>query len=120
MNRKIDGDCIVYYDGASAVLTVEEKSTEQGILIKLLGQLRSDIAYDIQDELIAFTTVGAKITVDFEKVSYIAPTAQHIFLRVQQKMDACGKGTLVMKKLPDEIYMEFEKTGVSELLLIEN
>ena len=120
LNRKIEGDSIVFDDGTTIVLTVEEKSTDQGILLLLNGQLRSEVAHDIQDELIALATVGVNIVVDFGKVTYISPTTQHSFLRVQQKMDTMGKGTLLLRKLPIEIFREFEKTGASELLLIEN
>lgn len=119
LNRKIDGESIVYDDGTTVVLTIGEKSADQGIILSLNGQLRSELAHDIQDELVALATVGANIVVDFEKVTYISPTTQHIFLRVQQKMDTMGKGTLLLRKLPKEIFLEFEKTGASELLMIE-
>lgn len=120
LNRKIEGESIVFDDGNTIVLTVEEKSTDQGVLLLLNGQLRSEVAHEIQDELIALATVGVNVIMDFGKVSYISPTTQHIFLRVQQKMDTMGKGTLLLRKLPIEIYHEFEKTGASELLMIEN
>lgn len=120
LNRKIEDESIVFDDGSTIVLTVEEKASEQGILMRLDGQLRSEVAHDIQDELIALSTVGANVVVDFEKVNYISPTVQHVFLRVQQKMDEMGKGTLILRKLSKDIYCEFEKTGASELLLIES
>lgn len=118
LNRKMENDTILFTDGTATVLAVQETMTEQGILMKLSGELRSDVAHDIQDELIALTTVGADVLVDFEQVCYITPTTQHIFLRAQQKMDAMGKGSLTLCNLPDVIYREFEKTGTSELLMI--
>lgn len=117
--RKIENDAIVFIDGSTNFLTIQEEETEEAILLMIDGELRSDIAHDLLDELIALTTVGANIKVDFEKASYITPTIQHVFLRVQQKMDRLGKGTLTLRKLPQAIYQEFEATGTSELLMIE-
>lgn len=118
LKRKMENDTILFTDGTATVLSVQESMTDKGILMKLSGELRSDVAHDIQDELIALTTVGANVVVDFEKVSYITTTTQHIFLRAQQKMDSMGRGTLTLCNLPENIYREFEKTGTSELLMI--
>lgn len=120
LNRRIEGNTLILEEGATTVLTIEEQETDTGILMKLAGQLRSDVAHDIQDELIALTTVGANVEVDFEKVSYISSTTQHVFLRVQQKMDSMRRGSLLLRKMPDSIFREFERTGASELLMIDD
>lgn len=120
LSRKMEADAIVFYDGADRILTIRETEEDICIVLEMTGELRSDVAHDILDELIAFATVGADIVVDFKNVTYIAPTTQHIFLRAQQKMDAIGKGTLTLKRLPEMIYHAFEKTGAAELLMIEN
>lgn len=120
LNRKYEEDSIIFSDGATHVLTMGEKAEENSVLITLDGQLRSDVAHDVQDELIALTTVGADVVVDFAKVTYISSTTQHIFLRAQQKMDSMGKGSLTLRNMPEAIYREFEKSGTSELLMIED
>lgn len=120
LNRKIEGDSIVIYDGQTSILTIFEQEMDSGVVVKLVGELRSETVHDIQDELVALITVGANITVDFTEVTYIASTAQHLFLRVQQKIDDIGRGVLTLQNLPAPIYQEFEKTGTSELLMIEN
>lgn len=119
IHRKIEDDSIVFADGSSNFLTIQEKETEEAIQLFIAGELRSDVAHDLLDELIALATVGANVSIDLEKVSYITPTIQHVFLRVQQKMDSMGKGTLTLRKIPQTIYKEFEATGTSELLMIE-
>lgn len=117
--RKIEDDSIIFYDGALSVLTIHEKETEKSIVLVMKGELRSDAAHDVLDELIALATIGADLVVDLKEVTYIAPTTQHVFLRVQQKMDAMKKGSLTLKNFSDTLYREFEKTGVSELLAFE-
>ena len=119
VSRKIEDDVITYFDGAKSFAIFNETEIDSGILITLTGELRSEIANDLLDELVAFTTVGANVIIDFEKVIYISSTVQHVLLRVQQKMDAMKKGTLTLRKLQPNIYQEFEKTGASELLMIE-
>lgn len=119
LNRKVEGNSIIFTDGEAHVLTIAEQETETGILMTLSGQLRSDTAHDIQDELVALTTVGADVVVDFKEVTYISPTVQNCLLIVQQKMDSMGKGTLLLRGMPAEIYREFEKSGEAELLMIE-
>lgn len=119
LNRKIEGESIIFTDGQEHILTITEQETENGILMCLSGQLRSDVAHDVYDELVALTTVGANIVVDFKEVTYIAPTLQNTLLIVQQKMDSMGKGTLLLRGMSKEIYREFEKSGEADLLMIE-
>lgn len=119
LTRKIEGDSIVFYDGAAEVLSVREKESDDLVTVEMKGEMRGDTAHEVQDELIALATVGVNIAVDLSAVTYIAPTVQHIFLRTQQKIDSLGKGTLVLLGLSDTIYHEFEQTGLSELLMIK-
>ncbi len=119
LTRKIEGDAIVFYDGDTTVLTVCEKEADGVVTVEMKGEVRGDTVHEVQDELIALATVGVHIVVELSAVTYIAPTAQHIFLRTQQKIDAIRNGSLVLTGLSDAIYREFEKTGISELLMIK-
>lgn len=120
LTRKIEGDSIVFYDDGAAVLTVTEKECDELVTVEMKGELRGDTAHEVQDELVALATVGVNIAVDLAGITYIAPTAQHIFLRTQQKIDSIGNGSLILTGLSDTIYREFEKTGISELLMIKH
>ena len=120
LHRKLDGESIIYTDGEQTVLSIGEKEQENGILMTLTGELRSDVAHDLQDELIALTTVGANVVVDMAGITYISSTVQHVFLTVKRKMDSMKKGSLVLKAMSDGIYSEFDKNGTADLLLIED
>lgn len=120
LNRKLEGNSIIFRNGSVTVLTIEEKETDNGIVMTLNGELRSDVAHELIDELTALATVGVRILVDFSGVTYITSTILDVFLSVQQLMDSMGKGSLVLCKMPAAIYQEFENTGTAELLLIEN
>ena len=120
LDRKIEGNSIVFRNGSLIVLTIEESETDKGIVMALKGELRSDVAHELMDELTALATVGVSIIVDFSNVTYITSTILDVFLSVQQLMDSMKKGTLILQKMPAAVYQEFEKTGIAELLLIED
>jgi len=122
IRREIDGDSMLFYDGDSLILTVDELDYHDGILMVLKGQLRSDTAHFIQNELDAFTTTanGVKVWLDFKDVTFAAPSFIGSLLNAQQLVDFFRKGQIVLKNIPDSIYQEMDDTGITELLLIED
>ena len=120
LDRKIEGNSIIFRNGSATVLTIEENETDNGIVMVLNGELRSDVAHELLDELTALATVGVSIVVDFAGVTYITSTILDVFLSVQQIMDSMHKGSMTLCKLPGEIFDEFERTGTAELLQIED
>lgn len=117
--RRIEDDTIMFYDGATQFLTIKESDTENGILLTLVGELRGEVSHDLLDELVSFVTVGVKVVVDCEKVTYIAPSNEQVFLDTQHKIDDMKKGDLTIRNLPPNIYQEFHKNGTPEVLKIE-
>lgn len=109
-----------FYDGDALILTVDELDFNGGIQMVLKGQLRSDTAHFIQNELDAFTTVGMKVWLDFKEVTFAAPSFLSALLNAQQLVDFFRKGEIVLKNIPDAIYAEMDETGMTELLMIED
>ncbi len=120
LTRKIQDDTMLFYDGEKLVLSAEELETDGGILIKLKGELRSEAAHHIQDELDAFTTVGVRVNLDFGEVSFISPSVLNALLNSQQLIDHFRRGEIVLKNIPDAVYREMDETGITELLMIED
>ena len=118
LHRIVEGDTLILKDGEQEVLSMGEAADGNAVTLTLRGMLRSDTLHDFQDELIALTTLGMDLIVDFEGVTYLSTACQQALLTVQQKMDNLKKGSLTLIKLPPNIYEEFEKTGASELLMI--
>lgn len=110
---------MLFHEGEALILTVEETETEAGVLMAFKGELRSETAYHIQDELDAFTTVGIKVTLDFRDVTFAAPSVLNALLSSQQLIDLLSKGEILLKNIPDAIYSEMDHTGITELLMIE-
>ena len=120
IRREVNGDTMFFYDGDALILTVDELDCPDGIRMVLKGQLRSDTAHFIQNELDAFTTVGIKTWLDFKEVSFVAPSFLVALLNAQQLVDFFRKGEIVLKNIPDAIYREMAETGITELLMIED
>lgn len=120
LRREIQGDTLRFYEGEQLVLTIGETENDSGILMTLKGDLISETAHHIQDELDAFTTVGVKVTMDFREVLFAAPSVFNGLLNSQQLIDHFRQGEIVLKNVPDAVYQEMEAIGISELLMIED
>lgn len=120
IRREISGDSMFFYDGNALILTVDELDFNGGIQMVLKGQLRSDTAHFIQNELDAFTTVGMKVWLNFKEVTFAAPSFLSALLNAQQLVDFFRKGEIILQNIPDAIYAEMDETGMTELLMIED
>ncbi len=115
----IQGDSWSLLDEGTAVLTVKEPEDEKVTVLSLSGSLRSDTVLFFKDELAALATVGADVILDFSELKYISSACQQALLSTQQQMDALQKGSLTIRNVPKEIYEEFERINLHELLMIE-
>lgn len=119
LNRKLEESAIVFYNGMERILSIKEEETENGVLMTLQGELRSEVAHELLDELTALATVGMNIILDFEGVVFITSTILDVLLTAQQTMDSMGKGAMLLRKIQPDILSQFERTGTSELLMIQ-
>lgn len=118
LKRKVEGDAIIIYDGTTKILTLDAKETDDGVLIKLQGELRSETEHEVQDTLIALITVGSKVVVDFAEVTYLSLAVVNALLLAQQKTESMRKGHLLLRNLNNEVYDVLASTGASEQLWI--
>lgn len=119
LTRKIEDNTMFFYDGKDLILTIIEEETDDGVLMRLSGQLRSDTTHHLQDELDAFTTVSVKVTLDFQEVTYIAYSVMYALLNCQIRVDNMGQGRILLRNVPDEIYRELSNYHIPDMLLIE-
>lgn len=119
LTRKMQGDTMLFYEEEKLILTVEETEAEGGILMKLKGNLRSDTAHHIQDELDAFVTVGVKVIMDMKEVSFVSPSFLKGILDSQVLIDFFCKGELILRNVPAGTFRELKETGIADLLMIE-
>ncbi len=115
----IQGDSWSLLDDGVTVLTVKEPEDEKETVLSVSGSLRSDTVLYFKDELAALATMGADVVLDFSELKYISNACQQALLTTQQQMDSLNKGSLTLRNVPKEIYKEFERINLHELLMIE-
>ena len=102
------------------VLTIKEFEDErQRTILAVSGDLRSDTVQNFKDELAAYASVGADITLDFAELKSISNACQMAILNVQQQMDDMNKGSVTLRNVPKEIYKVFETSNLHQLLVFE-
>ena len=119
LTRVYSQDSWSLLDGGETVVTVKETMEDNVVCVQVVGSLRSDTEHFFQDELIALSTVGKDIVIDCEGLRYIANACQIALLTVQQRIDSMNKGSLTLRSVPPDIYADFAKTNLHELLMIE-
>lgn len=117
---KLEGDFTYFYENDKLILTMEETETDDGILMTLKGELKSETAHSILDELNAYSVVGMKVTVDFAEVTFVSSAVLNALLDAQQMIDQLRKGELILRRVPDAIYTVMDENRVAELLMIED
>lgn len=118
LSRTIEGNIIRYTCGAETVLLMEEKITDVSVLVSVCGELRSELAWDLQDELTAFAVCGMEIRLDLGKVNYISNGVQTALVRVQQCIESGEKGSMVLTGLSPQVREALESTGMIDCLEI--
>ena len=118
LHREMKQQTLVLYDGGQEILSILEQQEDGGVTMTLTGSMRSDTAHDLMDELTAFVTLGLLLTLDLSGVDYLSAACMPALLAVQQKIDERG-GRLLLRSLPQKVMQELKKSGMSELLMIE-
>jgi len=117
--RKVQGDSIQFFENDTPVLTIEEPDADDGVMMILKGALKSEFADHIQDELDAYTTIGIKVLIDFKEATFVSAALLKALLNSQQLVDYFRNNQIVLKNIPHAVYREMDKSGISELLMIE-
>lgn len=120
LKRTLNGNTLVLYDGKNPVLVMKEEQKGEEVIVTLEGSLNSRTVYDFQDEMMALAIFGVHLKLDFANVTNISSACSHSLLKIQQKIDEIGKGSLVLLHVPSNIYEEMETIGMTELLMIED
>lgn len=119
LTKFIKDGSICFADANGDVLTIREQLEQDQILITLQGELRSETALLLQDELESFLSLGLSVTLDFSGVTFLSHSALYTLLGAQQFSDTLRRGQIILKQLPASIYQEFDRNGLTELLQIE-
>ena len=94
------------------------KTKENGIgCIKLIGELDTVSATDLEKEIDGFLDDLTKLTIDMEKLEYITSAGLRQLLVMEQTME--DKGEMIVINVCDDVMDVFEVSGFSEVLNIQ-
>lgn len=119
LKRTVSDDALILSDGEEIVMIMHEVKKDNVFEIALEGSLKSDVVHDLQDELESLVLMGFGLRVDLQKVTYVSPSCEKAFVDIQRLIDKSENGSIVLCKLPQPIQQQFERSGMSELLVIE-
>ncbi len=101
------------------VLTVTETVKDKSVELGIDGALRGEVFCAVKDELMALASADADVTVDCAGLSYFSNTCIKAFIEVQRFMDRIRRGTLTLRRMPEEIMKGLKASGLSDSLMIE-
>ena len=101
------------------IVTVTETIAKKEAVLSLDGRLRGDTLHPVRDELMLLMLQDMDITLDCTRLVYIGNNCKTALIEVQQMMDKHGVGSLILKKVPHDIYNEFKMQGLTGALDIE-
>ena len=113
-------DSVCLMDKGKAVLRIQETVQDKAVNIVLEGDLRSDTAHALGDELKTLVLLNHNLLVDFQKVSGLSTSCCRALLSIQQTIDNNEKGSMKLVRIPAAILEKMNATGLTALLLIEN
>jgi len=119
LKRKVVGDNIYLMDGENTILSIKEINEDDGLKVIFSGNLRSETVHNFWDELSALVSFGMNLVLDFKEVSHVSSSAVDALVKLQQAIDSSGKGGMKIISVPSTIFAEWEKDGVTQVLMVE-
>ncbi len=119
--RDTFGGITRFSDGNSEFLSFTEtvSAADATAVLAAEGDLRSDVRYDLRDELMLCVAMKKDIMLDLEKVDRISNSCMSVLLEIQQSIDQLGCGSLTLTKVPKPVYKSLDSIGLTDLLMIE-
>lgn len=119
-NRKVVGDAIIISDESGReVLKINEKPSEHSMEYTVEGELNNDIAYELEDELIAGISVRKKLDIDMRELTYIASSGIRSLLKVQHMIDERTGYEMILRGVNPLVKDIMKKNGFFDLFKIE-
>jgi len=119
-HRKIVGDTLLISDDTGAsLLEINERIVNDDLVINVSGDIKSEIAHEFEDELLAALTTGNSVVVDLSSVNYISSAGLRALLSAQQMVDELGKSSFYIQNLTKNVIEIFRTNGFLDLVEIK-
>lgn len=115
IRRVMNNSVLEIYEDDNLVMTLSEKIKDGGMSVFISGAIKSTVAHELEDELMAAVSFCDVINVNMSDVSYISGNALRSLLTVQRIADESDTA-MVIEYPSDEVQAVFDESGFSDLL----
>ncbi len=118
--RQVDDNKLKILDELQReILCLEESIDDNVVHVGIIGEVRNEIAHDLEDELVALTFLYHQFVLDFSETTFIASMGLKILLDFQKRIDQFLDGNLLLVGVKGDIEQIFHDTGYNALFMIE-
>ena len=117
--RMNDGVLEICDERQCVLLSIAETINDKTITISLTGQIKNEVAHELEDEIMAVLSVCSDIILDFSNVYYIASLALKSLLSIQLMVDEIEGATMKLVGVSSDVMETLKESGLSEILMIE-
>lgn len=119
VKRQIKNNILEIYEDDTLMMIISETISDGVMLMRMLGKIRSAVAFELEDELMAAIPCFRAIRVDMSRVKYISGNALQSLLAAQRVADETDT-SLVIVSPSEEVKAVFDDCGFSDILEIVN
>ena len=99
---------------------LNEKIFSNEALVKIKGELRNESSIYVEDELMAFISIGKNLKLDLSEVTYLGSSSLSMFLTLQRLCESEDSlPSIVLCNLSSYVSKTLEDVGFDEILKIE-
>lgn len=118
--RRMNGNVLEIFDNnENVIMTLEERVNDNIFDIKVCGEIRNEVAHELEDEIMAALSVCKIIELDMSKTTYIASLTLKSLLSIQQIIDTMDDARLVFYNLSSQVKDVFEDAGFLDIFCVE-
>ncbi len=119
VKRQIKNNILEIYEDETLLMMISETVYDGVLLMRVLGKIRSAVAFELEDELMAAIPHFRTIRVDMSNVKYISGNALQSLLTVQRVADETNTSLIILSP-SEEVKTVFDDCGFSDILEIVN
>ena len=119
VKRQIKNNILEIYEDETLLMMISETVYDGVLLMRVLGKIRSAVAFELEDELMAAIPHFLTIRVDMSNVKYISGNALQSLLTVQRVADETNTSLIILSP-SEEVKTVFDDCGFSDILEIVN
>lgn len=117
IRRVMNNNVLEIYEDEALVMSLSETIKDGGMSVHISGAIKSTVAHELEDELMAAVSFCRAISVNMSQVTFISGNALRSLLTVQRVADESNI-SLVIESPSDEVLAVFDESGFSDLLEI--